>query len=1048
MTGFTLQLMFDTAYLAFVRVAPSALWGSIASDVAPSGTTAVVYASSVMRTGPESSYTGNSITLLDVYFTWQAGQTTDGVPVVSVNAQLFPFGGPPTVQVNDIRPDAQVGFGFMAGSSSPTLGVLVWASTPELFNTAVLDAADVTSTILAAVVSSFPANMSSVVVYTPDGCAIAGSNASTAAAAAFDVSPRACVVTARRTHTGAVRGALVNVLAANGMFGAQVRVSVWFPTQLKLLADDATLNRVPPVNAAQPPAGCTGRYQSTRLTLLATWIDDGGGVVAGVDVTPLAAFAAADPTALQVLGDTVRGLSPRTGVVVALQPYNQALSASTTIDVSDDAVCLSSLHTLAVSGVQVVASAGSSSNPTLGGTLSLSMTPVQVLTWEGDSALVRTVARFADGTLTDVTNDAGVQALALGGSGTTPFVLSAHPLTRAPVVTVTATVGTPLSCGAALRSSWSLCSSLAMGTANGALRIDLPLPVGLSLSVDKDTVTQAGDPAALLPISVPTAARLTVTVAFVGGSHRDFTRDARTVLRVSSGATLCSVGTGTDGSPVVTALRAAGSPDGPCVIEARVPFGASGASLAQPLTTTVSVRVVSLAGLQVLTQTGVVGTPNATNSAAPVATGPRLRLLQCGWDNYQSATLWMRASLSNCSGSGNSSCQEYELDAAGTGSLSLDGNSVASLVSNPMSPERMANVLRPTSPGTAILTASFGSSSVDVELSVEDVWDAGWPRVAGVNDTGFTLLASTAVASEVYVTVLPSAQLISLPSLPTAEQVVAAAVGVPMPQSDMEAPISGHTFYSQDFTGLLPATNYSVLVAVVYGGQRVPTVVAITGILTPDTKAPTFAVLGPTSGPVISAAASSGTSGGSLALSLPVRMDKAGEVSFTLFRNSSCIVGAPNLAEVVAGSTLPRPRCTCVPTSDCAPLASGSLNTALDAAGGGGGAYAGLLSLTASLPPSPFEYLRGSSVSGLTCGRAGAVPSYLPPQYDLYLVAQGALPNYRGWALDCRPPLPGALLPGAGAAECAPIAIASCTATPPQFPQRNEQAAGTGVYGE
>ncbi|KAG1659982.1 hypothetical protein FOA52_009656 [Chlamydomonas sp. UWO 241] len=54
MVGFTQQLMFDTAYLAFVRVAPSASWGRIASDVAPSGTTAVVYSSSVMRTGPES----------------------------------------------------------------------------------------------------------------------------------------------------------------------------------------------------------------------------------------------------------------------------------------------------------------------------------------------------------------------------------------------------------------------------------------------------------------------------------------------------------------------------------------------------------------------------------------------------------------------------------------------------------------------------------------------------------------------------------------------------------------------------------------------------------------------------------------------------------------------------------------------------------------------------------------------------------------------------------------------------------------------------------
>ena len=44
--------------------------------------------------------------------------------------------------------------------------------------------------------------------------------------------------------------------------------------------------------------------------------------------------------------------------------------------------------------------------------------------------------------------------------------------------------------------------------------------------------------------------------------------------------------------------------------------------------------------------------------------------------------------------------------------------------------------------------------------------------------------------------------------------------------------------------GLSPATNYTAFLAVRWQAQLVATVVAITGILTPDTAAPTFSSVG------------------------------------------------------------------------------------------------------------------------------------------------------------------------------------------------------------
>ena len=87
-------------------------------------------------------------------------------------------------------------------------------------------------------------------------------------------------------------------------------MSVWFPISLVLSAEDGTLNKVLPSNAAAAPPGCTyERYQSSALHLYATWSNGGGGAgdtVEGTDVTRLASFASQDPSRVQVVGSVVR----------------------------------------------------------------------------------------------------------------------------------------------------------------------------------------------------------------------------------------------------------------------------------------------------------------------------------------------------------------------------------------------------------------------------------------------------------------------------------------------------------------------------------------------------------------------------------------------------------------------------------------------------------------------------------------------------------------------------------------------------------------------
>ena len=81
--------------------------------------------------------------------------------------------------------------------------------------------------------------------------------------------------------------------------------------------------------------------------------------------------------------------------------------------------------------------------------------------------------------------------------------------------------------------------------------------------------------------------------------------------------------------------------------------------------------------------------------------------------------------------------------------------------------------------------------------------------------------------------------------------------------------------HTQTVTGLAPATNYTVYIAV-RSNRLISTLVAITDVLTPDTTAPTFSGVGPI--------ASLAQDTSHFTLRLPVRVNEASQVNYAVFR--------------------------------------------------------------------------------------------------------------------------------------------------------------------
>lgn len=335
---------------------------------------------------------------------------------------------------------------------------------------------------------------------------------------------------------------------------------------------------------------------------------------------------------------------------------------------------------------------------------------------------------------------------------------------------------------------------------------------------------------------------------------------------------------------------------------------------------------------------------------------------------------------------------------------------------------------------------------------------------------------------------------------------VSLSAGTPLP--------GGATLMSSALSGLAPASNYTVYLAVRQGAQLLDTVVALSGVLTPDNVPPTFAGVGgvgrwwaggggegregkggqhvccvcgrgfgwaPSAHmpwcrekpwrrwPGIPDQADGGAAADLMFVSLcvqvqnltvdsqrftmrlPVALSEAGNITFAIYRNASCINGEPytrctyeaavaldaslpsptaspvNLAwfgliwagictpsplpvgldqvpvsTILSGAPLPASRCSCADPSACAPVVLGSAALSSDV-------LADTLTLSGLLPPNPYSALRGATEAQLTCrtgacGRALFLPNRPTPAQP-YPVSHVCVLLHSSLLLTSTPPI-------------------------------------------
>ncbi|PNH00991.1 hypothetical protein TSOC_013152 [Tetrabaena socialis] len=1045
LSGFSLQLSYDSSLLIFVRAEQSPLWSDLVA--VPLGTGAgsgmQLWLTALTRTGDDAQYLGRSIPLVYVYFrlapNTQAAGILAALDVSGATSSLYPYAGSvPIVQFSDAAKSSPATAlrGSVLVAQARQLTVFAELPSHQLFNTAVLGGVEVVAPIQASqsargrccanpllAVYDWAASGAAedtVAVAAPSGCSCSASDGA-AASSALSVSSCRVVLTAAHSQPAKQAGLLVDC-GGGGSLRAETSVTVWFPTTLHAEAadPDGTLSSLLPLNVPPPPPNsCTDRYQSTVLSLTATWINGGSSpddYLSEVEVTGLVANWTTDqPQALRVAGPTAQGLLPTTGAMVTARGPSGISLASTRLAVSDVPVCVEALQAVAISGVLVGGDGGTeAAQPSSPGRWRVRFTAQQALNWERATARVSVFATLSDGAVMPVSRAAATvlvspsaAAAADAATPATPMRLQALSGAAPMQLAVNASFGAPAACGDFLRSSWSVCAAsgargvqLAAGT--GSVRVALPTPLRIaSLLLSSRSIASSGSGAAQDPISLPTRASLKVLVAFDDESVHDMTADSRVTVRVTQGTDLCAVAEDPDtGAKYVAALASPGI-GGKCSLEARAAFG-SGLPL---LLAANSTTVVTLTALQVYTLDGAPPPlPPTTNSSSLTFLAPpgeTLRLFKCDFSHYVPASVWVMGRLSSCG----ASCDLADLNDSTAVSLALTDTTALTIVRNPAN-SSLSNVLLPTAAGSSRLTVAFGNAA-SVQCGVEDPFQPGWPRVANISDNGFVV--SAAVTSAAFRITYLVRRILSGgdTAVPTATEVERAGVALSLAGP---ASASGAALLSDSVSGLSPASNYSVFLAVRFQSRLLETVVAISGVLTPDRVAPTFTAVGMLQN--LTADSQRFT------MRLPVALSEPGTVFYAVYRNSSCIAGDQvAVASVLGGAPLPPSTCWCADRAACEPVATGNATLR-------GDVLSDTLTLSGLLPPNPYAALRGASGDQLTCGNA-ALPPPASAAHVLYLAAQDDLPTYKDWAVTCTPPVSS---PGSA---CGAIARAPCTAAPP-----------------
>lgn len=186
-------------------------------------------------------------------------------------------------------------------------------------------------------------------------------------------------------------------------------------------------------------------------------------------------------------------------------------------------------------------------------------------------------------------------------------------------------------------------------------------------------------------------------------------------------------------------------------------------------------------------------------------------------------------------------------------------------------------------PGSATLTATFQGSDANtsIPVSVEDTYLPTWPRAARASDTSAVVTANMTANSSVTVVVVPSAGLDYGDVSPAGVEAGGGATLL------LDA-TGGPAHFAATLGSLVPGTNYTALLAVRRGTALASGVLALSGLLVPDTAPPSFAAAR-----LVGSAVPPDSVDGRWSVTLDLGLDEPGAVRYALYRDdAACATGA------------------------------------------------------------------------------------------------------------------------------------------------------------
>ena len=197
------------------------------------------------------------------------------------------------------------------------------------------------------------------------------------------------------------------------------------------------------------------------------------------------------------------------------------------------------------------------------------------------------------------------------------------------------------------------------------------------------------------------------------------------------------------------------------------------------------------------------------------------------------------------------------------------------------------NLLQPRGLGSAHLLLNYGhATQASVVVDVVETYQPTWPRAGSATDASVWVAAAMLANFTVSALASPSdnLDLYGVPPTPAAVEGAGAVALVQAPQTPASGEITG-AYFATNLTGLTSGTNYTVLLVVRDGTTLGGGVVALSGVLVPDTAPPSFTsaeLVGATADPVSR----------TFSLAVNIGLDEPGTVAFAVYGDPGCMTGA------------------------------------------------------------------------------------------------------------------------------------------------------------